>query len=138
MHRSLYGLALACVLALPAWAQTQVWSEAPKTQRWSEAPAPSTPPPASTGTAPGRTQQWAAPTYTERRSDADIQRQVDAIARDAERGARAGRGYWNGGQGSAQVPDQAWREHMQRSRAQDQFQREQDEHYRRQREFNPR
>ncbi|MDY0107210.1 MAG: hypothetical protein RBS27_11090 [Giesbergeria sp.] len=162
MQRSLCTLTLACSLFLPAWAQTQVWSEAPKTQRWSEAPqrpaaptpAPPAPrtnqwsnshalpgptattrPPAATGNTAGRTSQWSTPTYTQRRSDEDIQRQVDAISRDAERGARTGQGYWNGGQGSRQVPDQAWRDHMDRSRAQDQFQRDQDAYYERQRQY---
>lgn len=162
MQRSLCTLTLACSLFLPVWAQTQVWSEAPKTQRWSEAPqrpaapAPVQPAPrtnqwsnnhalpgptattrapAATGNTAGRTSQWSTPTYTQRRSDEDIQRQVDAISRDAERGARNGQGYWNGGQGARQVPDQAWRDHMDRSRAQDQFQRDQDAYYERQRQY---
>ncbi|MCK0505818.1 hypothetical protein [Aromatoleum anaerobium] len=101
------------------------------------------PNPASTArspTAPGgtaeRTTQWSTPTYTQRRSDEDIQRQVDAISRDAERRALAGQGGWNGGHSGSQVPDQAWRNHVDRSRAQDQFQRDQDAYYERQRQYN--
>lgn len=168
MQRPLCTLTLACSLFLPAWAQTQVWSEAPPTQRWSQAPqrpmqpAPPAPPapaprtpqwstqhalpgaapaaraPAAPDAAAGRTTQWSTPTYTQRRSDADIQRQVDAITRDAEHRARAGQGGWSGGRSASQVPDQAWRDHMDRSRAQDQFQRDQDDYYRRQREFSGR
>ncbi|QTQ33603.1 Uncharacterized protein pbN1_36180 [Aromatoleum bremense] len=163
MQRTWCYLALACSLTLPAWAQTEVWSEAPKTQRWSEAPQrPATPPPAqpsprtnqwsnshalpdpaSTARPPaapggtaGRTAQWSTPTYTQRRSDEDVQRQVDAISRDAERRALAGQGGWNGGHSGSRVSDQAWRNHMDRSRAQDQFQRDQDAYYERQRQYN--
>lgn len=171
MRRSLPYLALACTLFVPAWAQTQVWSEAPKTQRWSDPPPPtqqwseapqrpSAPPPTvpeprrntwssnqplpGPSTAPnppaatptGRTSQWSTPTYTQRRSDEDIQRQVDAISRDAERRALAGQGGWNNGRNGSQVPDQVWRDHMDRSRAQDQFQRDQDAYYERQRQYN--
>lgn len=158
MQRSLCFLALACSLTVPAWAQAQVWSESPKTQRWSEAPQrPATPPPAQpsphtsqwsnshalpnpAGTAPGgtagRTGQWSTPTYTQRRSDEDIQRQVEGISRDAERRALAGQRGGNGGHSGSQVPDQAWRDHVDRSRAQDQFQRDQDAYYERQRQYN--
>lgn len=163
MPRTLCYFALAYSLTLSAWAQTQVWSEAPKTQRWSEAPQrpaapppahPSPPanqwsnshalpdpasnarPPAAPGGTAARTGQWSTPTYTQRRSDEDIQRQVDSISRDAERRALAGQGASNGGRSGSQVPDQAWRDHMDRSRAQDQFQRDQDAYYERQRQYN--
>ncbi|WP_313074872.1 hypothetical protein [Melaminivora sp.] len=145
----------ACALGLPAGAQTQVWSEAPRTpvwseaphtqvrpeaprtQRWSEAPAPAQPAPAPQS-APGQTRLWAVPTHTERRSDADIQRQVDSIVRSVERDTRAGRGASGGNAPASQVPDQVWRDHVDRTRAQQQWQREQDAHYERQRQFNPR
>ncbi|NMG17014.1 hypothetical protein GPA24_16020 [Aromatoleum bremense] len=61
---------------------------------------------------------------------------MDAISRDAERRALAGQGGWNGGHSGSRVSDQAWRNHMDRSRAQDQFQRDQDAYYERQRQYN--
>ena len=145
MHHPLaasLALSLACTLSWPAAAQTRVWSQAPTTQRWSEAPPPTanTPAapttPATTSPAPGHTSLWAQPVTTQRRSDADIQRQVDGMVRNAEQRARAGQGAWSGpSKGSALPQDQAWRNHIERSRAQEQFQRDQDAYDRRQREY---
>ena len=135
------ALGLACTLGWPAAAQTRVWSQAPTTQRWSEAPQPAaspspTSPPTTTSPAPGHTSLWAQPVTTQRRSDADIQRQVDGMVRDAEQRARAGQGAWSGSSKNSALPqDQAWRNHIERSRAQEQFQRDQDAYDRRQREY---
>ena len=140
-HRPLaasLALGLACTLCWPAAAQTRVWSEAPTTQRWSEAPAPTanTPATPATSPAPGHTSLWAQPVTTQRRSDADIQRQVEDMVRDAEQRARAGQGAWSGSSKNSALPqDQAWRNHIERSRAQEQFQRDQDAYDRRQREY---
>ncbi len=125
---------LLCAIALPAWGQTKVWSESPRTGTWSSAPVPA--PQAPAGSGAGRTEQWSAPVYTKRRSDEDVQRQVDGIARDAERRARAGAAPIPSNRQS--VPDQVWRDHVDRTRAQDQFQREQDAYNQRQRYHNPR
>ncbi len=126
--------ALLCTIAAPAWGQAKVWSEAPRTGTWSSAPTPA--PQAPTGGGAGRTEQWSAPVHTRRRSDEDVPRQVDGLARDAERRARVGATPMppNG----QAVPDRIWRDHMDRMRAQDQFQREQDAHNQRQRYHNPR
>lgn len=140
------ALALA-VLPVPALAQTQVWSQAPKTQRWSD-PPPTPPAPAQPQQPAPRTavpqqpqpytSQWAAPVHTQRRSEADIQRQIDAISHNAERDARAGRGAGLNRSPASQVPDQVWRNHMDRTRAQEQWQREQDAYHERQRQYNRR
>ncbi|KON79346.2 hypothetical protein PA01_12365 [Azoarcus sp. PA01] len=113
----------------------------PSTGQWSNshalpASASTARPPAAPGGTAGRTGQWSTPTYTQRRSDEDIQRQVDGISRDAERRALAGQRGGNAARSGSQVPDQAWRDHMDRSRAQDQFQRDQDAYYERQRQYN--
>lgn len=54
---------LVGILAAPAVAQTEQWSQPSKTERWSEAPAP--PAPSSTPPA-GETGLWSSPTYTDR------------------------------------------------------------------------
>ncbi len=138
MRRILLTAALAGA-ALPAWGQTTQWSQPTRTGNWSETftlPSPAAPAPAAPAASPGtaRTGQWAAPVHTERRSDQDVQRQVDGIVRDAERRARAGAGAAPAGTAAAgDVRDRVWRDHVERTRAQEQFRREQDAHYERQR-----
>ena len=58
------------------------------------------------------------------------------MVRNAEQRARAGQGAWSGSSKNSALPqDQAWRNHIERSRAQEQFQRDQDAYDRRQREY---
>ena len=108
-------LLLAGVSAFSTRAQKAVWSEAPKTQ------------------------QWSSPTFTQRRSDAEVQRQVDAITEDAERRAASTASHQRGpSRAGASVQEKVWRDHMDRTNAQNEFQRQQDEYYRRQQQFQAR
>ncbi len=136
MRRALWTmLTLATVAPVPTMAQTQLWSSSPTTGVWSAPPA--TPrAPATQGDSSGQTQPWATAPVTRRRSDAEIQQQVDGIVRDVERRTSGmGAGGAASGQSGASVPDRAWRSHMDRTRAAEEVRRDQERYNAQQRYF---
>ncbi|MEK0084759.1 hypothetical protein [Benzoatithermus flavus] len=110
----------------------QLWSDSfvlPSPRATSATPAPAEP----QTSAPGTTQRWADPVYTKRRTDAENQGIVDRMVERARQDARAGRGVGldHHGNAAAHLPDRLWQEHMARDRANEAFQGNEDEHYRR-------
>lgn len=138
MRSAILSGVLVLLAVSPGHAQhTQLWSDnlvLPSPQATPATPAPAEP----QTSAPGTTRLWAAPVHTKRRTDAENQEIVDLMVERARQDARAGRdaglGYHHGN-AAANLPDRLWQEHMARDRADEAFQRNEDEHYRRQKYY---
>ena len=143
MRRLVAAAVLVLFAGQPADAQTTRWSEnlvLPSQGGGRAAPAPAQPRATNPGytqqwSAPTYTRQWSAPTYTRRRTEAEnraiADRMIERARRDAREGRGAGLDYYQR-RNASNVPNQVWRDHIARDRANEAFQRNQDAYYSRQ------